>query len=96
MTKTVTEREEILALIQKTRSAIVDGNEADIEVCSLTRREREVMKYVLCGKNNSEIADVLSISLNTVTRHMTHIFSKTQTNNRVELVVFALKYNLVS
>ena len=95
MTKTETEREEILALIQKTRSAIVDRNKTDIEVCSLTRREREVMNCVVSGKNNSEIADVLSISLNTVTRHMTHIFRKTHTNNRVELVVFALKHNLV-
>ena len=62
---------------------------------ALTLREREVLRLVTGGKNNSEIARELFISLNTVTRHMTNIFSKTGTSNRVEAAVFAARHGIM-
>ena len=61
----------------------------------LTEREREVLQLVVLGKNNSEIAAELFISINTVTRHLTNIFAKTNTRNRVEAAVYAARRRLV-
>ena len=49
----------------------------------ITEREREVLRLVALGKNNPEIVAELFISVNTVTRHITNIFAKTSTRNRV-------------
>ena len=90
------EREEILSLVQRTKSAIVSRIKTIPDNhASLTTRQKEVLSLVILGKNNSEIANELFISLNTVTRNMTNIFVKTKTCNRVELTVYALKYKLI-
>ena len=62
---------------------------------ALTEREREVLTLVAMGRNNSEIAGELFISINTVTRHVTNIFTKTSTKNRVEAAVYAAKRHFV-
>ena len=43
----------------------------------------------MAGRTNPEIARILSISLNTVNRHVTNIFIKTGTANRVEAALYA-------
>lgn len=62
---------------------------------NLTDREKDVLRLLALGKTNTEIADELFISINTVTRHISHIFSKTSTRNRVEAAVYAAKRHLV-
>ncbi len=90
------EREEILSLVKRTKSAIVSPVSPIPDTHdSLTTRQKQVLGLVILGKNNSEIADELFISLNTVTRHMTNIFASTKTCNRVQLTVYALKYKLI-
>ena len=42
----------------------------------LTRREVEVLCVLAKGKTNSEIGEELFISLNTVTRHLSHIYDQ--------------------
>ena len=61
----------------------------------LTEREREVLQHLAMGKNNPEIARELFISVNTVTRHITNIFTKTSTTNRVQAAVYAARRHLV-
>lgn len=51
----------------------------------LSEREREVATLVARGLRNREIANELSISENTVKRHLQSIFSKTGAHDRVEL-----------
>ena len=60
----------------------------------LTPREMEVLQLVALGRNNSQIAQQLSISLNTVTRHLSNIFIKTSTTNRVEAAMYAARHGL--
>jgi hemoglobin len=55
----------------------------------LSGREEEVLKLIVAGKSNPEIAEILFISLNTVNRHVTNIFNKTGTVNRVEAALYA-------
>lgn len=57
----------------------------------LTRREREVLALLAEGATNGEIAERLFISVNTVTRHLTHIYAKTGTRRRSEAVRYALR-----
>ncbi len=38
--------------------------------------ELEVLSYLATGKPNREIGDELDVSLNTVTKHITHILDK--------------------
>ena len=57
----------------------------EIEV-NLTRREKEILSYLLDGKTNKEVSLILSISLNTVNNHVANIYEKSGVKNRVELV----------
>ncbi len=53
----------------------------------LTLREREVMDKVMAGCSNRDIAEQLSISQDTVKRHLTHIYEKQGVANRLELAL---------
>ncbi|MDD3766654.1 MAG: response regulator transcription factor [Eubacteriales bacterium] len=57
----------------------------------LTLREQDVLKLLLLGKPNREIAKVLSISENTVKTHVRNIFSKYDVQSRAELISLLLK-----
>ena len=61
----------------------------------LTRREVEVLRVLAQGKTNPEIGEELFISLNTVTRHLSHIYTKTGAANRVEAAIYAASHGLV-
>ncbi|MFB6468612.1 LuxR C-terminal-related transcriptional regulator [Cytobacillus sp. Hz8] len=53
---------------------------------ALTKRESEILKLVLKGKNNQEIADQLYISGHTVKNHMTRIFQKLNVKDRSQVI----------
>ena len=60
----------------------------------LSPRELGVLRLLADGKSNREIAGALGISVNTVERHVSHIFAKTATENRVEAANFAHRHGL--
>jgi hemoglobin len=95
-------KEELFCLLARSKAAITVTNQAPSPLRGfagyapgLTDREKEVLRLVALGKNNPEIADELFISINTVTRHLTNIFVKTSTKNRVEAAVYAARRHLV-
>lgn len=53
---------------------------------ALTERESDVLKLINMGKSNLQIASELSISENTVKRHINNIFKKTETQSRHEVI----------
>lgn len=61
----------------------------------LTRREVEIIRAVVAGCTNKEVAKRSSISENTVKSHLTHIFDKLGVSNRVELALFAAHHRLL-
>lgn len=61
----------------------------------LTEREREVMRLMVDGYNNNEIASRLVISLGTVKFHISNIFQKLGVDSRVEAVKLAFERKLI-
>jgi len=53
----------------------------------LSAREREMLRLLLDGKTNAEIAGALFISENTVKFHIRNLLQKTGCRNRNELVM---------
>jgi DNA-binding NarL/FixJ family response regulator len=64
--------------------------EQAISLHRLSERERQVAGLVSHGMKNKDIALQLTISENTVKRHLRSIFSKTGARDRLELAVIAL------
>jgi DNA-binding NarL/FixJ family response regulator len=58
----------------------------------LTKRERTIIRQVSSGARNKEIADDLFISEHTVKAHISSIFRKTHSRNRVEVLRWAQTY----
>lgn len=56
----------------------------------LTNREEEVLKEIISGKTNSEIAKKLFISERTLYNHIESIYNKLVVENKVELYSKAL------
>ena len=62
-----------------------------MEVRALSDREKQVVSLICRGLKNKDIADKLFITETTVRHHLTSIFEKLGTKNRLELVVYAFK-----
>ncbi|MCH1917917.1 LuxR C-terminal-related transcriptional regulator [Shewanella sp. A3A] len=59
----------------------------------LTRQEKRIIELVGEGARNKEIATHLNISAHTVKAHLSSIFRKTQSRNRVELLRWAQQFH---
>jgi hypothetical protein len=72
----------------------MSGNKFETSA-SLSERELEILELVATGLTNQDIADQLEISKRTVDNHISNILTKTKTDNRVELVRWALQWGKV-
>ena len=61
----------------------------------LTKRELEIIKLLVGGLYNKEIAHNLNISEKTVKNHISSIFKKINVSDRTQAAVYAIKNNLV-
>jgi DNA-binding NarL/FixJ family response regulator len=71
---------------------VSDSDEADDE---LSDRETEVLRWMVAGHTNLEIAQELGISQKTVEKHLDSIYTKLKVVSRVEAAVRAIKEGLV-
>jgi len=62
----------------------------------LTAREVELLKLVAEGLSNRAIAQVVSVSPNTVKYHVKNILTKLNVQNRTEAVAIAMKEGIIS
>jgi LuxR family maltose regulon positive regulatory protein len=62
----------------------------------LTARELEVLNLIATGKRNRDIAGELVVTLETVKKHVSHIFDKLAATNRTEAVTNARELGLLS
>lgn len=67
----------------------------DRPIGDLTERELDVLKLLVEGKNNTEIAEALYLSPNTIKTHVRGIMNKLSVDDRVQAAVVALRSGLV-
>lgn len=89
--KPVLTPEATLALMQIAREKSVPP----ASKLQLTEREMDVLREMIRGKNNTEIAQVLVISVSTVKFHVSNVFNKLEVKGRVEAVTKALELRLL-
>ena len=52
-----------------------------------SKREKEVIEYLLKGKSNKEIAQEMGVSVRTVEFHLSNIYSRLDVHSRTEAVI---------
>ena len=62
----------------------------------LTKREVEVLRLLVRGLSNKEIAEQLVVSRKTVGSHVEHIYTKLGVSNRAQASLFAVKHGLMT
>jgi non-specific serine/threonine protein kinase len=83
------EVERVLISAERERSRTTDGDGA-----KLTPREREVLRLIVEGRSNPEIAAVLFVSPRTAETHVTHILAKLGVTTRAEAAAHAVRTGL--
>jgi DNA-binding CsgD family transcriptional regulator len=58
--------------------------------CRLTAREAEVLYWVVKGKTNRDVGDILGASPRTITKHLEHVFEKLGVETRTAAAALAL------
>jgi DNA-binding NarL/FixJ family response regulator len=79
--------------VNKSGTTSVDLRQPHFE--TLSRREQQVLRELVGGKSNAQIASELYISRETVKKHVSSILGKTHTDNRVQAAVAAVRRGLV-
>ena len=74
------------SLLQKVNNLHVSPSPETGE--ALTDREHEIVKWVIQGMTNKEIAAQLGISDKTVKTHLSNIFGKLKVSRRIQLVLY--------
>jgi DNA-binding NarL/FixJ family response regulator len=64
-------------------------------VTLLTRREQEILSYIVSGITNERIAVELFISTQTVRNHIKNIYEKLQVHSKAQVVAKALKEKII-
>jgi DNA-binding NarL/FixJ family response regulator len=86
----------ILQIVQQdTNKKSSQGNYAKDNIFQLSERETEILKFLCQGLEYKEIAEKLSISPNTVKKHVIHIYDKLHVNNKAHALRIAYTRNLL-
>ena len=83
------------SLIPALNNKMIEKNENELKIDSLTKREVQVLKELAVGKFNRDIAKEMEISERTVKNHISSIFKKLDVTDRTQAAVFAIKNNLI-
>ncbi len=85
-----------LKSIPRTENIGLLGNQVSEQArIPLTEREFEVLKHLVAGKSNTEIAKELIVSVHTAKAHVCSILQKMCVNDRVQAAVKAVKEGMV-
>jgi DNA-binding NarL/FixJ family response regulator len=86
----------IAEFADRRRRSEADSTPFEVDLTSLTEREREVMALAGAGLSNEEIAGRLVVSPATARTHVSRAMVKLGARDRAQLVVFAYESGLVS
>ncbi len=71
------------------------GEGSNSSAMNLSAREMEIIDLVAGGLTNQEIAEKLTISKRTVDNHVSNMFTKTGSKNRVALLNWAMDHGKI-
>lgn len=74
---------------------LMSSTEVQDARAQLTERELEVLKHLVKGKSNTEIAKELIVSVHTAKAHVCSILQKLCVDDRVQAAVKAIKENII-
>lgn len=75
--------------------SLIQTSEVQDARAQLTERELEVLKHLVKGKSNTEIAKELIVSVHTAKAHVCSILQKLCVDDRVQAAVKAIKENII-
>ncbi len=75
--------------------ATAPGARAERDPFGLTPRERDVLRMLVAGKTDQQIADALFVSRRTVTTHTSSLFAKLGVTGRAEAAAIAVREGIV-
>jgi WD40 repeat protein/serine/threonine protein kinase len=89
--------EHVMALASafKEAAGLTASQAAKSLVSLLTPREQDVLKCILEGKSNREIAEDLTVELSTIKWYVNQIYRKLNVRSRVQAIVRARELNLI-
>jgi DNA-binding NarL/FixJ family response regulator len=87
--------DEIVKTVAKNLQKLRDEAVRKSSMPSFTPREKEVLDLICQGYNNEQIAEMIHVSSKTIEKHKSNLFQKTDTNNTVNLIIYAFKNELV-
>jgi DNA-binding NarL/FixJ family response regulator len=87
--------DEIVQTVARNLQKLRDEAARKSSMPSFTRREKEVLDLICQGFNNEQIAEMMHVSSKTIEKHKSNLFQKTDTNNTVNLIIYAFKNELV-
>jgi DNA-binding CsgD family transcriptional regulator len=61
----------------------------------LSDREVEVLRLVARGRSKREVADALTVSVNTVDTHVRHVYDKIGVSTRAGAAIFAMEHDIL-
>jgi DNA-binding NarL/FixJ family response regulator len=83
-----------VATVEQTQPTVQAPPPSLVEL-DLTDREKDVLELLAAGLSNAQIGDRLHLSPRTIEKYVSSLLRKTDTNNRAELVRFAMEHHLV-
>ena len=81
---------ESMTPVQHSKKAAIGNN------YGLTQQELNIIRYMVNGLTNQDIATKLFISLSTVKTHIAHILTKLKVSNRTEAAMLALQNGVLT
>ena len=87
--------ETVSSLVSAIRESRPDPSAAGSRRFNLTPRELDVVKAVVEGHSNKDIARRLGVTEPTIKHHLTSIYDKVGVSTRLELALFAMHHDVV-
>jgi two-component system, NarL family, response regulator LiaR len=84
-----------MTLAPEVSRQLIENSLTNVKQDALTRRELEVLRLMVEGAGNAEIAEKLFVSRSTVKYYVSSILSKLGASSRTEAVSMAIKQHLV-
>jgi DNA-binding CsgD family transcriptional regulator len=75
---------------------VAAGSDNEWHQITLTSRELEILKWMKDGKSNSEISQIIGLSVKTIEYHVGNVLKKLAAPNRTTAVVIAIKLRLLA